>query len=86
MNQLMPAEVHAVIKSLSDLYVKEETGHGDLNIALERESDAGDGQTKAVRGFVVSFDADTVTLGVGSQNIRHVQVPLSEVVRIVIER
>ena len=48
MNQLMPAEVHAVIKSLSDLYVKEETGHGDLNITVERESDPGDGQTKAL--------------------------------------
>jgi hypothetical protein len=70
---------------LSDLYVKEGKGHGDLNITLERES-KGDGETEAVTGFQVTFDTETVTLGVGGPDVRHVQVPLSEVVRITIER
>ena len=86
LNQLMAEEVHAVLKALSDLYVKEGKGHPDLNITLERESEEGDGRTEAVTGFVVIIDNDTVTLGVDAPNVRHEQVPLSRVVRITIER
>ena len=80
----MPEEVHAIIKSLSDLYVKDGKGHGDLNITLAREGQ--DGDVEAVTGFLVALDTEAVTLGVGGPDVRHVSVPLRGTVRIAIER
>ncbi len=84
LSHLSRQEVHAVIKALSELYVKE-GGHPDLDITLEREVDDS-GQTETVTGFQVDFDADAVTLGVGGPDIRHVRVPLTGVVGITIKR
>ena len=84
LSHLSRQEVHAVIKALADLYVKE-GGHPDLNITLEREVD-NSGQTETVTGFQVDFDADAVTLGVGGADIRHVRVPLTGVVGVTVSR
>lgn len=81
----MPEEVHAVLQALSDLYVHEGKGYGDLNITLVRESDQG-GATETVTGFQVLLEAEAVTLGVGAPNIQHETIPLHKVVRVVIER
>jgi hypothetical protein len=86
LNQLDPREVHAVLQSLERLYVKEEKGYGDLSITLEHESDNNDGRTDTVTGFVVTLAAETVTLGVGTSDIEHVDLPLSRVTSITIKR
>ena len=86
LNQLTPEEVHAVIHALCDLYVKDGKGHGDLNITLEHESEGAAGGVKTTTGFHVTHDANSVTLGVGAPDVRHETVPLSQVVKIIIER
>jgi len=86
LSHLTPEEVHAILKSLSDLYVIEGKGYGDLNITLEHESDEGNGQTTTITGFVVTLGSNAVTLGVGAPKVNHVEVPLSGVVRVTIER
>jgi hypothetical protein len=83
-NQLDPEEVHAVLKSLGDLYVKGNRGHGDLSITIESETT--DGELESVRGIVAALNEDAVTLGVGTRDTQHVEVPLAGVVRLVIER
>lgn len=82
MNHLDPGEVHAIIKALHDYYVAH-GGHPDLNITILRE--ASEGQTESVTGFVVDFRENAVVLGLEPDN-RHQDVPLTEVVRICIER
>lgn len=85
-SQLTPDEVHAILKSLEDLYVNEHKGYGDLTITLERESDTGNGRLETVRGIVMELDPDTVKLIVGVPPTRHEEIELSGVVRITIER
>jgi hypothetical protein len=86
LKHLMREEVHAVLQALSDLYVKGGKGYWDRNITLVRESGQNDGVTESTTGFAVSFDTDAVTLGVGAPDVRHETVPLSNVVKVIIER
>ncbi|MDQ4124979.1 MAG: hypothetical protein M3134_05175 [Actinomycetota bacterium] len=73
-NHLSPDDVHAILSSVD---------HGDLTVTLERE--VRDGRTEIFRGSLGLLDEETVTLR-AEPGGEEEDVPLTEVVRLSIER